>query len=155
MPTRETSRIVEIGERRWRLGKFDALTGSYIAVKLLSRLSSIVAGVASGQIKDQAVIAMTVANEIGSMPKDEFTEIQAESLHVVKEIIVVSDKEVDTPVHLPDGRWGVGEIEDDALLVMTLVTHVLVFNLVGFFDVDALKEAKDSFQGLIPLDVKI
>ena len=97
---------------------------------------------------------MAIANEIGTLTKQEFVEIQSECLHIIKEIEVVGDKEIESPVRLQDGRWGVKDMEDDALLIMTLVSHALLFNLTGFFDASALNGAKESFKGLMPLDAK-
>lgn len=152
MPVRETERIVTISGRRWKVKKFDALTGSYIALKMMSKVSHIAVGVFSGNLTDKAVIAMSIANEIGTLTKQEFNEIQAECLHVCFEIELVGDRDIDTPIRLPDGRWGVKDIEDNALLVMTLVSHVLVFNLTSFFDGNALKDSKESFKGLTFFD---
>jgi len=152
MPTRETSRIVEISGRRWKIGKFDPLTGNYILLKLFSRLSHVAMGVLSGAVSDNAVVAVSIANEIGSLSKQEIVEIQAECLAVCAELTTVSEKDIERPIRLPDGRWAVSGIEDDALLVITLVGHVLLFNLSGFFDANALKASKDSFQGLIPFN---
>jgi len=153
MPIRETQRVVTISGRRWKIGKYDALTGSYIALKMLSKLSHIAVGVFSGNLKDQALIAMSTANEIGSLTKAEFNEIQSESLHVVAELKEVSGKDIENPIRLPDGRWGVEGLEDDALLIMTLVSHVLLFNLSGFFNAASLRDSKESFSGLIPFNM--
>ena len=154
MPIRETQRIITISGRRWKITKFDALTGGYIALKLLSKLSHIAVGVFSGNLTDQAIIAMSIAEEIGSLTKKELAEIQGECLYVVKELMEVGGKELELPIRLPDGKWGVEGVEYDGLLVMTLVAHVLVFNLTNFFDAAALKESKDSFAGLIKLNTQ-
>jgi hypothetical protein len=154
MPIRETERIVTVSGRRWKIKKFDALTGSYIALKMMSKISHIAVGVFAGNLTDKAVIAMSIANEIGTLTKQEFNEIQSECLHVATELVTVGDKVVDTPIRLPDGRWGVSGVEDDALLVMTLVSHSLLFNLTSFFDGNALKDSKESFKGLIPFDAQ-
>ena len=154
MPVRETERIVTISGRKWKVKKFDALTGSYVALKMMSKLAHIAVGVFAGTLTDKAVIAMSITNEIGSLSKQEFVEIQAECLHVCAEVLRVGDKDIDTPLRLPDGRWGVSDVEDDALLVMTLVGHVLLFNLSGFFDGAQLKASGESFKGLMPFDAK-
>lgn len=154
MPVRESERIITISDRKWKVKKFDALTGSYIALKMMSKISHIAMGIVSGSLEDKALIAMSIANEIGTLTKQEFVEIQSECLHVCSSITNVGGKDIETPVRLPDGRWGVGGVEDDALLVMTLVSHVLLFNLISFFEGSALKESADSFQGLIPFGAK-
>jgi len=155
MPARETSRIVVIGGRTWKIGKFDALTGSFITVKLLSKLSAIGVAVFAGKVSDPASIGMAIVEEIGSFGKAEFVNIQVESLLLIKEIVQIKDTSVESPVYLPEGKWGVGGVEDDALLVSTLVSHALLFNLTGFFDADALKDSKESFKGLIPFNASI
>lgn len=122
---------------------------------MISKMSGIVTAVIAGNLdlnkpEDQAAVAMSIAQEIGSLSKHEFLEIQAESLHVVKEIKEIGAQIIEAPVRLPDGHWGVEGIGDDALMVITLVSHVLVFNLTGFFDADRLKDSKESFSGLMP-----
>jgi hypothetical protein len=152
MPIRETERVITISGRRWKVKKFDALTGSYIALKMMSKISNVAMGIASGNLKldtDGAIIAMSIANEIGALSKQEFNEIQGECLHVCFQVEKVGETDVDSPVRLPDGRWGVGALETDALLVLTLVSHVLLFNLSSFFEGNALKESKESFKGLL------
>lgn len=150
MPVRETSRIVTVAGRRWQINKFDALTGCHIALKMLSKLSHVATGVLSGGLKDPAVIAMAVSTEIGSLTKQEFVEISAECLHVIRELVEVGGKDIENPIRLPDGQWAVKGLDDDALLVMALVSHSLVFNLSSYFNATALKDVKESFQGLIP-----
>jgi hypothetical protein len=150
MPVRETERVISIGSRKWKVKKFDALTGSYIALKLMSKISNIAIGIVSGGLTDPALIAMSIANELGSFSKAEFNEIQNECLHVCFSITEAGGKDIESPIRLPDGRWGVGGLEDDSLMIMTLVSQVLVFNLTSFFAADALKESTESFKGLIP-----
>lgn len=153
MPIRETQRIVKISGRTWKIEKFDALTGSYIAVKMISRLSHIAVGIASGNLSDPSIIAIGISEAVGSLQKSEFFEIQNECLNVVKEIQKVGDKDVENPLRLPDGRWSVSDLESNVLLIMALVTHVLIFNLTPFFDGNTLKELKDSFEGLMSFSV--
>lgn len=153
MPIRETSRVVTISGRRWRIGKFDALTGSYIALKMLSKLVNVGVGVLSGELKDPAIIAMAIGEQISVLTKSEFVEIQTECTSAVMELVEVGGKDVENPLRLPDGRWGVDGVGDNAVLVMGLVAHVLLFNLTGFFDEATLKGLKESFTGLLPSKV--
>jgi len=150
MGIRETSRIVILDSRKWKVSKFDAWAGSYIAIKLFSKLSNVAMAVVSGQVGDGAVVAMAIANELGSIPRVEFQEIQQLCLSTVKEIKEIGGKDLESPVWLSDGRWGVENLEDDALLVMSLVSHALIYNMTSFFDESRLKASIESFQGLIP-----
>lgn len=152
MAIRETERIIELGSKKWKIKKFDAMTGSYIAIKILSRIAHIALGITSGQIKDKSIIVTALASEISTLSKQEFMEIQAESLNVCFLIEKVGDKEVESPIRLPDGNWAVGGVSDNVLLIMSLIAHVLLLNLSGFFDESALKESAKSFEGLISLE---
>jgi len=154
MPVKEKEREITIFDRRWKIKKFDALTGSYIALKLMSKLSHIAFELASGNKINTVVVAMSIATEIGTLSKQEFREIQEECLHVCSLIQVVGEQTLDAPLRLPNGRWAVGDLEDDSLLVMTLISHVLLFNMTSFFDGNALKESAKTFEGLIPFDVQ-
>lgn len=148
MPIHETEKIIEIAGRKWKIKKFDAMTGSYIALKMMSKISHIAFGIVSGNLTDKIVIANAVSAELGSFSKQEFIEIQAECLHVVNESKDVDGKEMLIPIKTPEGQWCVSGLEYDALTVMALVSHVLIFNLTGFFDEASLKETAKSFQGL-------
>ena len=99
-------------------------------------------------------MVMAILNELGSMQKAEVLEMQVECLSICKELTCVGDKDVESPLRLPDGRWAASGLEDNPLLVMTLVAHVLLFNSTSFFDGNALKEMKESFSGLIPFGAK-
>jgi len=148
MSIREVNKIVQIGERKWQISKFDALTGSYITVKMLSRVMHIISAVLAGQVTDPILIGSSVATEIGNLSKAEFNEIQYEALSVIKEIKTIGGKEIPAPLRLPDGQWGVEGVADNAMLILALVTHSLVFNLMGFFEEKELKEVINSFSDL-------
>ena len=140
MPKHEKSRNIVIVGRRFKIGKFDALTGNYIAIKLLSKVAHLVAGFISKQIQDKAVIAMSAVNALGGLTKQEVIEIHGECLYVCRELKTVGEKEIEMLIKTEDGQWGVPDIEDDPILVATLVGHVLLFNFESFFDESALKE---------------
>ena len=148
MPVHEKEKTIEISGRRWRIKKFDPLTGSFIALKMMSKISHIAFGIVGGNLTDKIVIANSVAAELGSFSKQEFIEIQLECLHVVSEVKMVDEKEMLIPAKTPEGQWAASGLEEDALLVMALVSHVLIFNLTSFFNESALKETAKSFQGL-------
>jgi len=145
MEKRETFKIIELNGRKWRIGKFDALTGSYIAYKLLFQ-----------------ALPMGLDSQIGNLPKgretmskDEFLALQRDCLSICQELKNVGG--VDTPmvVMMPDGRWGVDGLQDDTVTVLALTAHALIFNVASFFEGDALKGLIDSFQGLNLFNAKI
>jgi len=145
---RETSKEVQILGRRWKIGKFTALVGSYVCLKIFSRISHIAIGVASGELKDPAQITAILTNQLGDIPKQEFMDIQKECLAVCSEFQNIGGVDAPIPVMTQDGRFGVANLEDDMLTVIALVAHVLVFNLSPFFDEKILKGVIESFPDL-------
>lgn len=145
---RKTTSDVEVGGRKWRINMFDARTGSYICLKLVSKMSGIFMAIASGDLKEEALLAMTIGREIGSFNRIEFTELQNTALGAVGEITMVGGVEAVLPVLQIGGEWGVPHLEKDLITVLVLTAHSLAFNLSPFFDGDALTQAMNSFQGL-------
>lgn len=152
MPVHQKERVVKVFNRSWKISKFDVLTGNYMALKMVSRLSGVAAGIFDGRLTDLSIIGLAITQNLGTMSKSEFSEILNECIHCIKEVQDVNGTPVDVLVRTPEGLWGVPGLDDNPVLVMGLVTHVLVFNLMDFFDVSALKELGKSFEGLIPSD---
>jgi hypothetical protein len=136
MSKREKSKIVEIAGRKWRIEKFDALTGSYIAYKVMGNSLP-------GAIDSQ--VTGGNAPERKLMSKQEFMEIQMDCLRVCYEILPAGG----APVIGENGSWGVTNIETDTMTVLMLTIHALIFNISGFFDGNALKDLAESFKGMI------
>lgn len=136
---RETTKDIELAGRKWRIKKFDALTGSYIAYKLLSQM------LPGGMDK-----------QLGNMPegravmsKEDFVALQKDCLSVVQELKPAGNTELPVAVILSSGKWGVEGLEDDTVTVLSLTIHALVFNVAGFFDGKALQDLNQSLTGLI------
>lgn len=147
MPKRETQKIVEIKGRRWRISKFDAMTGSYVSYKLLFQM---LPGNMESSLQDQTPNAMNLPKDRPLMGKQEFFELQKDCLAVCHELIMVGDSEQALPIFL-NGQWARPELEDDVMTIMALTVHALIFNVTGFFEGDALKELIRSFRDNISL----
>jgi hypothetical protein len=145
---REIQKDIILAGRKWRIRKFDALTGSYVAAKLMGKLGAILAGVASGGVSSEIAIATAISEALSSMNKAEFIELQSDALSVVGEVTVITEggSEVVLPVRIASGAWGVKDLDTDLLTVMALVSHSLVFNVSPFFDGNALKSTLESFK---------
>lgn len=135
---RETTKDIELAGRKWRIKKFDALTGSYIAYKLLSQM------LPGGMDK-----------QLGNMPegravmsKEDFVALQKDCLSVVQELKPAGNTELPVAVILSSGKWGVEGLEDDTFTVLSLTIHALVFNVAGFFGGKALQDLNQSLTGL-------
>ena len=140
MQKREEFKEIEFGGRKWRISKFTAKTGSYIAYQILTH-----------------IIPMGIEGKLGNIPlpsgratmsKEEFFDLQQECLMVCSEIQIVGSTPTPIPVMLPGGTWGVEGLENDAITALTLTIHALIFNVVSFFDENVLKEIGNTFKGL-------
>jgi hypothetical protein len=122
---RETSKDLEFSGKRWRLKKFDALTGSNIFRKFIASKSN----------EPQQFLA--------SLSDEDFKSIQVACLQSCFELKNVDGMEVAIPVMLPDGaRFGVEGVSEDQGLVFMLTTMQVAYNISGFFDESALKDYK-------------
>lgn len=144
MAVKEKFRDIEISGRRFRIGRFDARTGSYIAFRLMTQIlpmgmdSEVFGGIGESLPKNRPM-----------MSRDEFMELQNDCLRVCSEIQSVGGNDAPVLVLMPSGEWGVAGLEDDAVMVIALTVHALVFNVSSFFDGNALSGIMGSFQGVI------
>ena len=160
MMKREESRIVEIGGRRWKIGRFDALTGSYILTVVLRMVAPVI-GVLMPKGFDtpmdevrQAIDPGLLMQLIPKFDKSEFSSLQRDCLSVCQEATNLNGISAFIPVIMPDGRWGVAGLETDTMTVLMLTIHTLIFNVTGFFDGNAFSDLAESFKGLNLLNAR-
>ncbi|NHL37744.1 hypothetical protein FDE95_14270 [Clostridium botulinum] len=128
----ETYKDIEINERRFRLNKMDARTGSYMLFKLMKILTPIFKNIKADDTENISLddINLTdLMSSIFNLPEDEFRYIQDNCLRVVEEILPAG------PARVIDkyGTFGVLNIEFDTALLMNLTIQSLIFNVKGFF----------------------
>ena len=142
---RETKKIVEIQGRKFEIRSFDAFTGSYIAFTLMEKMlpMGMEAKVMNAVKADGGDAAVSLPSR-ALMSKGEFIAFQRDVLSVVGEVLPART----APLFNENGSWGVVDIEDNAMLVILLTIHALVFNIAGFFTGDGLKELKAGLQSL-------
>lgn len=143
MAKRETSKIIEVSGRKFKIEKFDALTGSYIAFTLMEKFLPM------GLEAKAGLANMPKGREL--LSREEFTQLQKDCLGVVSEILPAGAR----PVIAENGYWGVNDIEKDTRLVILLTIHALAFNIAGFFDGEGLSELKASLQDIFPANFKM
>lgn len=136
---REKFKDVEIEGRKFRINRFDALTGSYIASLLLMQILPM------GMGKQLGLDNLT---EGSLMKKETFIELQKDCLKVCQELTNVGNVETPMFVMLPDGRWGVEGLQDETTIVLPLAIQTLVFNLSDFFQDGALEKVKVATSNL-------
>lgn len=138
---REVFKDVELNGYKFRIGRFDALLGSYIAFTLLTKM------LPSG-IEQQVMGDQSLPKGRTSMSKEEFIELQKDCLKICHLLKDVGGKEVPVPILTSYGEWATDGLNEDVMTVLVLTIHVLIFNIVPFFEGDALKNLLGSFQGL-------
>jgi hypothetical protein len=69
-------------------------------------------------------------------------------LKIVSEIKLVGSVEAPVPLMLPDGRWGVEDVDTDTSTILSLTVNALIFNVSDFFQEAALKDLTGTLQGL-------
>ncbi|UUZ95987.1 hypothetical protein LJK87_17380 [Paenibacillus sp. P25] len=119
---------IEISGRKFRIKKFGARDGCFMALKV----SGILAGIFNkpgkpGKAKkvDDGGNLLAVVSEIGKLSEEDFTWIQDKCLSVCYEVLPAGL----TPVLREDGNFGVIGLEEDTVTVMMLTAHALMHNL--------------------------
>ena len=136
MSSRETFKIIDIGDKKYRLEKFDALTGSYMLFTLMQKFLP--------SMFEQHVSSFNLPAGRSEMSKEEFQKLQADCLSVVS---VVRGSNTLIPVIDMNGYLQ-EELQKDTVAVVALTVHSLKFNLESFFEEDNKKAFESIFQDL-------
>ena len=112
---KQKTKVIEAGGAKYRLGKMDARSASYLAMKA-----------AADAIK-------AAANALPSMPREEFDEIQTMLLRTVVKLVETNGVDMPVPVIKADGSFTDEDLCYDAVTVMQLSAQALMFNIGDFF----------------------
>lgn len=143
---RQTKKVVEIQGRKFEIRSFDAFTGSYIAFTLMEKMLPMgmeAKMMNAVQADGGDASALSLPNR-ALMSKAEFISFQKDVLSVVGEVLPGRT----APLLNENGSWGIEDVADNAMLVIMLTIHALVFNIAGFFGGDGLMELKAGLQDL-------
>ena len=124
---------IEINDRRFRLNKMDARTGSYMLFKLVKILTPIFKNLKIDNLDDINLDDLNLTDLMSSifdLPENEFRYIQDNCLRVIEELLPAG------PARVLDkhGNYGVLDIEFNTGLLMNLTIQSLIFNVAGFFE---------------------
>lgn len=131
----ELSKDVPIGDKRYRIGRVTAIVGSAMVAQILPKLVP--------HMTDGFNLA-TVFKMLPSISAEELASLQNQSLLVCSRY---EENGAVTPILLRPGTWGIKELEYDAVTVLTLSVHALVFNLTPFFTGGGLQTLIQSVLG--------
>jgi len=142
MVKRELFKDIELGGRKWRIGKFDAFTGSFMLIKVTSIISPLLKNIDFKDVKKASDISGLNFTEmlagITNLSEQDFNYIQKKCLGVCCECLPADF----TPVLNENGTFGVMELENDTSTVLGLTVHALMFNVTSFFDENLLGSLK-------------
>ena len=143
MEKRQTYKDIEVSGRKFRIGKLDALTGSYLAFKLSGQGLPLAGEIKAGN--QDSILAMfgLVIKAIG---KQEFFELQTDCLSVVAEITMIGT--VETPIPIVMNGILDDSLKTDVQTVIVLTIQSLFFNVTSFFDGDAFGGLSEKLKGL-------
>lgn len=116
------TKIIEVNEKKYKLSKLDARTGSYVAFKL--------AAVIAPALKDGNV--EQALGQVSKLPRAEFDEMQTLLLQTVTEVKEVNGEELPMPL-LRNGAFINEELIYDVSAVMQLTVQAAIFNVGDFF----------------------
>lgn len=124
---------IEISERKFRLNKMDAQTGSFMLFKVIGIIKPIFKNMKVEDLEDFTADKLNIADVIEalcSLSEKDFRYIQENCLKIVEEILPAG------PTRVLDkyGNYGVLNIEFNTGLIMALTVHSLIFNVQGFFE---------------------
>lgn len=152
---RETFKDVDIAGRKWRVMKFDALTGSYVATVVMMKALPALLKMFKGDGGDVTAVAGGLMGGL-NMTKQEFMDLQRDCLGVCRELSDVNGTIAPMPVLMADGRFANSDLATDPVTVLMLTAHAVVFNLSVFFAEGALDSMKTMIQQVSsPSDAKM
>jgi hypothetical protein len=148
----ETYKDIEINDRKFRLNKMNARTGSYLIFKLMKILSPMFKNIKedSNDINISDLNLTELASKLFDLPEEDFRFIQDNALQVIQEILPGGQP----PVLNKRGEFEALNVEFDTPLVMNLTIQSLVFNVKGFFKGGPLDSIMKG-QSISQLNLKI
>lgn len=133
---RDLTKDVTLSGKVYRIRKMDALTGSWVAMQLATRMLP-------GFLESKLNIKLPEGRS--QMEEKEFRNLQMHCLAVCGVAKVVGDKEFVEPIFHGSGRFNDSALENDIVSIMGLTIHSLLFSVSDFFVVGALKSLLESF----------
>lgn len=127
---KQKTKVIEAGGAKYRLGKLDARSASYLAMKAAAVIAPSLSTIKS-MTKQEAITA--AANALPSMPRAEFDEIQTMLLRTVVKLVETNGVDMPVPVIKEDGSFTDEDLCYDAATVMQLSVKALMFNIGDFF----------------------
>jgi hypothetical protein len=146
---------VTVNERKFRIQKFNALTGSFMIIKIAGILAPLFKGIDISKVsvaEEPSKVELGGFNilegisELSKLSEEDFSYVQTNCLKLCREDLPAGL----TPVLNENGSFGVIGLEEDTMAVLALTVHALIFNVKGFFQGSPLGSIVGGFLNTSP-----
>lgn len=125
---RETNKIIEIEDRKFKLKDFDPLLGNYILMKLITMVLPFgISDMIGAKIPEGSEVIKSSSDKKEYMSKSDFIELQRDILSNVFEILPSGD----VPVIRENGTYGIDLFTMD--IALKLLIEEVIYNFGDFF----------------------
>lgn len=125
---RETNKIIEIEDRKFKLKDFDPLLGNYILMKLITMVLPFgISDMIGAKIPEGSEVIKNSSDKKEYMSKADFIELQRDILSNVFEILPSGD----VPVIRENGTYGIDLFTMD--IALKLLIEEVTYNFGDFF----------------------
>ena len=131
MDIKEKYKDIEIDGRKFRINKFNAMTGTFMLMKMLGILLPMLDKIDLDSVEIATLKDLNfthIAKSLCDLEEKEFKYIQENCLKVVEEILPAGPQQILNNY----GVWGVQDIEFDMGLVHNLTVQSIWFNMQSF-----------------------
>lgn len=135
MEIRENFQEIKLGDRKFKVTKVNARTGSYMLIKVGGILAPILSGFKGLNLKDLKdakdinIDFSQVAKALMGLEEKDFHYIQDNCLRLCYEVLPGKL----APVLTDNNEFGVIGLDEDTASIMALTIHALIFNVKSFF----------------------
>lgn len=133
---KQKTKDIEIGDKKFRLGRLDARTGSYVAVKIAVLVMPAL------QSKDGSIDVNAISQALPALSQQEFFSLQNILLKTINKITMNGDTELLEPVLRANGSFVDEDLTYDTAAVIALTAHAIMFNVGDFFHGGLLEKLK-------------
>lgn len=132
---KQKTKVIEIGQDKYRLSKLDARSASYLCMKVAAIIAPAlpIGGAAKDDMTKDDVISF-----LCGMPRKEFDELQTMLLKTVCKLEDAKGADMPVPILNASGNFVDADLAYDARTVMALTAAATWFNIGSFFQEPAL-----------------
>lgn len=137
---RERTKDVEIDGVKYQISKLSVMTAMWIATQVITKVMPM------NVESKMSIPALPQGRD--SMTEEEFSQLLYYCLMACSKYEMTGTMEMAMPIMTKKGVWSFPDMEYDPVIVISLLIHVLEFNIATFFSERVLKQLSETFQGI-------